>query len=678
MSIPLNLAVKSMALVKPTNPNTNYSGLEEYTIQPISADAGDYLLIKFEDLTGDNIYRAVENSYPNIWVYLKSADGGIGYVNAGDLKSAFNPSSVTWNTKPAFGDNPTGKEATAKAEYVADNIRLSSSSSSSTYEEIVERNTNTIKYGVALHSGYHPVNVKIYESSTRKYPYISVALSENIHGLGILDMSPANGAFANEKQAIMLSWTYGEDDKWWKYCYVKPTARSAVLRYRADESSAVTTVNMGAGTSYTIPANTFTGSSFQWQVEVTATSGVVTTSEWQTVTTADATPTAIPVSPVDNIVDGTKTFDITWNHVISTGTAQTRADIQTSTDGTAWAELATVSGSANSYTVSAGRFGSGRLYWRVRTYNTDNVASEWSETAEIIVLAAPPTPYVSSTETPKPTITWQASEQQAAEIMVDDVSSGAIFGTEKLYVYPDFLDDGSHTVAVRVQNLYGLWSEWGRVSITVTNQPGVAFIIDASQGDIPVLHWDATGYTGFIVYRDGKPVGETANNVFFDHYAAEGLHVYYVRAYDSGTGYYTLSDAVSVYCHVVEMMIRNLNTLEWLRIPYTLKEQSRGTNVKESKEIRYVNVSGAVLPIPEIGIHRSRTYSIYPVFFYTNQFLGYSEFKDMIGVSVCMKDEYGNVVFGIMDGYDMETNRYRKVCSATITEVHIEEAETNG
>lgn len=103
----------------------------------------------------------------------------------------------------------------------------------------------------------------------------------------------------------------------------------------------------------------------------------------------------------------------------------------------------------------------------MRTYNADGIAGEWSDAAQIVVIAAPTAPSIQIKSTgPRPSISWQTSEQEAYQVELDGkLSGGTHYGTEKTWTSPAYLSDGSHTVRVRVQNQYGMWSDWGAAAL---------------------------------------------------------------------------------------------------------------------------------------------------------------------------------------------------------------------
>ena len=149
-------------------------------------------------------------------------------------------------------------------------------------------------------------------------------------------------------------------------------------------------------------------------------------------------PSAVALSPNGEVVDNRASTIFRWSHIITTGTAQTKADLQISADRQTWTDLATVTGEDQTYTAPANTLGSGTKFWRVRTYNTDGVASEWSDAAQFICVGAPAAPAVSiKSQSPRPVIGWQSSEQLAYQVEIDGVySSGTYIGAVHVLSVP--------------------------------------------------------------------------------------------------------------------------------------------------------------------------------------------------------------------------------------------------
>lgn len=155
----------------------------------------------------------------------------------------------------------------------------------------------------------------------------------------------------------MFTWRCDDDTADSQVCFAEIKQTSAVFEWREKNASASKTISVsGATTACTVPANTFPSGTIEWRVKVTANSGTTTTSAWQEITTTDVTPTAKPVSPSGIVIDATIANRFSWQHIISTGTPQSKADLQWSADGTTWNTLATVAGENQYYDVPANKF----------------------------------------------------------------------------------------------------------------------------------------------------------------------------------------------------------------------------------------------------------------------------------------------------------------------------------
>src|SRR5699024_5757129 len=88
------------------------------------------------------------------------------------------------------------------------------------------------------------------------------------------------------------------------------------------------------------------------------------------------------------------------------------------------------------------------------------------------VRSAPTPPIISVTDvSPRPSIEWQSVGQQAFRVIAGDYDSGDVYGTTKKYKIPHFLPDGKTEIKVRIQNAFGIWSDWATTAITIQNKP---------------------------------------------------------------------------------------------------------------------------------------------------------------------------------------------------------------
>ena len=249
----------------------------------------------------------------------------------------------------------------------------------------------------------------------------------------VAEMSPPAGAYTPKHVAGIFSWDVQQQDG---VQNVSVEQKSATLYWRTTGTTTTHSIAVsGSKKSYTIPAETFSTESVDWMVTAITAGKLTASSDWVTVSTTEATPSCKPVSPSGIVIDATIVNRFSWQHIISTGTPQSKADLQWSADGTTWNTLATVTGENQYYDVPANKFTSGTKYWRVRTYNTDGTPSEWSDKAEFIAINAPSAPSIVIQSTgPRPRITWQTSEQEAYQLTLSNgYASGTVYGTEKAW-----------------------------------------------------------------------------------------------------------------------------------------------------------------------------------------------------------------------------------------------------
>lgn len=252
----------------------------------------------------------------------------------------------------------------------------------------------------------------------------------------ISGMSPGAGAYTPKHAAGVFSWDVQQEAL---YSPVSVEQKSATLYWRKTGTTTTHSIAIsGSKKSYTMPAETFSDESVDWMVTAITAGDLTATSAWVTVSTTEATPSCKAISPAGIVIDATIVNRFSWQHIISTGTPQSKADLQWSADGTTWNTLATVAGENQYYDVPANKFTSGTKYWRVRTYNTDGTASAWSDKAEFIAINAPSAPSIVIQSTgPRPRITWQTSEQEAYQLTLSSgYASGTVYGTEKAWRSP--------------------------------------------------------------------------------------------------------------------------------------------------------------------------------------------------------------------------------------------------
>lgn len=496
-----------------------------------------------------------------------------------------------------------------------------------------------LRYGALLKPKY---NGQVHTSLSANRPYAVVEFYDQNASGEITGMSPASG-YVPKNAVNTFSWAITARD----ICIGEIRQTSATFRWRAAAGSAVNEIPCGTETQCTLMASTFSSDAVEWSVEASLSNGETVSTGWMMLTTTEETSTAVAVEPSGIVVDGTGTVRLTWRHEIGTGTPQTSASLQSSRDGVYWSELATVTGPETHADFSGGTFAAGTHYWRVRTYNTDGAAGAWSEPAQFVSISAPQRPAVTLTEiSPRPAISWQAADQQAYEAEVSGITgSGAVYGTAHTWRSLRYLDDGVHRLRVRVQNEFGLWSEWGEADATIANTPDAPIVLTAEGGREPALAWTTDGeYDCYIVRRNGKDVARTTERTFRDR-GGIGACTYQIRGGFDGNGRYTLSQRVTVSALPEVITICDEESGAWLDLP-TSEAQLRMASVQKGITMQLVHLTGLDFPIAERSGSQDKTLTVTCAFRSGDERCEMLE--TMIGKRVRVKTPQGDSAAGVL------------------------------
>lgn len=624
-------------------PSTNFSTESVY----VAGDANGLsdILFSFAAPPEAARFKAIENVtvYVNYQVSFSTLAQSITWYY---LRGPFNEKTVTYNNKPSY-----------------DGTKLSVYVSSAGYKTVVSTTTSlasyVLKYGIMIATNYYWAFQSTRSSNP---PYATFRYTDETVGLAISNTSPSRGSIV-AANSNTFSWRESVNG----YCYADVSRTSAKFRWRKSASDTVKEIDVpGTATSITIPANTFSGDSIQWQLSVTANSGVTTTSDWMTLSLTDVESTAVAVAPDRAVIDGASDNVFKWEHVISTGTAQTKAELQQSTDSSTWTALATVTGAANTWTAPAGTFTSGTKYWRVRTYNSKGAAGAWSAATQFIVLAAPATPPVSIVSTePRPEIRWQSDEQQAYQVEIDGVyASGTRFGTGKTWKAPFYLADGSYTARVRVQNEYGFWSPWGTAALPVVNVPGGAITLTAEGGIEAALSWTPGSFDYYLVYRNGVAIAKVTEPSHTDAASIGGVR-YQVRGCYDNSDNYSLSEAVEITVGTDNVRLYDMERGEWLHFLYD-SSAHRSTGLSLSQDIQYVQLSGHTYPVAERSEFKSRALRITCV---CADDAERQSLRALLGHLTCCKTPEGNMTIGYPASISESSDDFFSTYSFTIEQI---------
>ena len=682
----------STAVAK-NHPNTNYSDLTQYKlyVEPFTNHSGSYdgwdnILLKFGEPAAAYKYKRV--TMVRLVIYAMPTAGILGswgsaYIAAygQGLAEPLDTSTVTYATQPKLYGNGDGV-GSARWSELNQVVQAEVVFSMSLYEAARKKNLESgMRNGFAFafsSGGDGRASEAIFYGVKSSYkPFLECEYSDDDVGIQASDFAPSSGAFVNRKQKNTFTWACKDDTDLTQVCFAEIKQTSAVFEWRVKNASTSNTISVsGATTACTVPANTFPSGMIEWRVKVTANSGTTTTSAWQEITTTEVTPTAKPISPSGIVIDATIVNRFSWQHIISTGTPQSKADLQWSADGTTWNTLATVTGENQYYDVPANTFTSGTKYWRVRTYNTDGTASAWSEKAEFIAINAPSAPSIVIQSTgPRPRITWQTSEQEAYQLTLSSgYASGTVYGTEKAWRSPVYLADGSYTVRVRVQNKYGMWSEWSAAALPVSHTEGEAITLSVDAAHEAALTWQTAGsYNFYLVERDGVTIARTVQKQYIDH-TSIGSVIYRVRGCYDESDNYGVSNSDTVEILPETNMICDLETGVWLEMRLS-ETQLRTNRTSFSAGVSTVHLAGLAYPVEERSEQRDRALSVACAWPHAQRAAALA-LEALVGRLVCLKDRYGNIAIGSLPSLESNCDEFMRRYSFTISHTNREEAIT--
>lgn len=525
---------------------------------------------------------------------------------------------------------------------------------------------NACKYGIAVQE------IKSIDTSRSAYrPYMVITYLDNDATATVGGLTPKSGYIPKTKDNV-FSWGIYRTG----LCIEDIKATSTTFRWRAGTSGTIKTIACGTAQKVTVPAGTFTTNDIQWSVSVALNTGATVTSDWIALSTAEAAPSAKPTSPVGVVIDATISNRFSWQHIISTGTPQSKADLQWSADGTTWNTLAAVTGENQYYDVPANKFTSGTKYWRVRTYNTDNTASEWSDKAEFIAINAPSAPSIVIQSTgPRPKISWQTSEQEAYQLTLSNgYASGTVYGTEKAWRSPVYLADGSYTVRVRVQNKYGMWSEWSAAALPISHTEGEAITLSVGASHEAALTWQTAGsYDFYLIERDGVAIARTAQKQYIDH-TSIGSVTYRVRGCYADSDNYGVSNSATVEILPETNMICDLETGVWLEMRLS-ETQLRTNRASFTAGVSTVHLAGLAYPVEERSKQRDRAISVACAYPHSQRAAALA-LEALVGRLVCLKDHYGNMAIGTLPSLESNIDEFMRRYAFTVSHTHREEAIT--
>lgn len=248
-------------------------------------------------------------------------------------------------------------------------------------------------------------------------------------------------------------------------------------------------------------------------------------------TTTDAAAVATCISPAGVFTQGEVTF--VWSHATEYGTPQYAYDLQYSiNNGSSWVSVESHKVTQNT-TRSITLSDAGSYKWRVRTYNSNDVAGEWAEASFVNNVPANPPTNLSVNTKGRPTVSWAAVSQSAYQIQfVQNGSvvydSGAVYTSQTSHFVNKYFDDNrSYVVRLRIYNALGEVSEWVETGYQQPSVTDVQFTVTSGSNGATIEVTPDDAFVKYYLLRNNKLIAEITGESYTDKYAV-GLTNYSV------------------------------------------------------------------------------------------------------------------------------------------------------
>lgn len=370
--------------------------------------------------------------------------------------------------------------------------------------------------------------------------------------------------------------------------------------------------------------------------------------------------TVTAIKPKNTYAGSWETVRFEWTYKSENSIPQKKYELQyKDASHTEWTELQTGE-TANTYAdIPPNTLVAGTVYWRVRCTNANNQVSAWSEEASFTAQGKPSTPTVSATASPRPEITWTGEGQLAYQIKIDNAVLHTAYSTDGRYKVKEYLADGAHIAAVRIQNEYGLWSDWGTAVFTVANTPGAPITLFAAGGEKTTLAWTETDHKTYYIYRDDIPIAKTTAHTYSDQMAI-GTHKYKVRGVAGDS--YSMSNEVTVTLSVDAPEIAALGEMQWLRLEYSTAQNSP-LGVSTYQDVAYQFYAGRRYPVAETSQQITKIYSFNAAF---NDAAQAAAFEGLLGKTVIYRDQHNRLFTGPLMAYELSVDQFFSAFSCSI------------
>ena len=482
-----------------------------------------------------------------------------------------------------------------------------------------------------------------------------------------------NGEAVDGSDAVVFRWTNNGVDN----------NTGTDIAFSDDGSTWGTAINCAAGvSSYTAPAGTFTSGTLYWRGR--AYNADSTAGNW-----SDPVPfivIAAPAAPYYEVTNSPRPT-ISW---ISDEQQAFQVQMGDYDSGMVY-------GTAQSFKCPV-YLPNGTATVQVRVMNQYNLWSDWAGTQITIANSSGGTaPVLTVTAGTDAQLSWTAVPGALKYLIYRDGTMISETGeTNVRYITADDLEVGnwsystktSSTVRCRSKELIPVangtvisyaettfdnyigvlattTSSTYRQSVTWTNGSGTLTITADSYMNL-LLRTHATPYTSFSPEDWNGTVTintpeDMADKTFTDRYS-NGSVSYFVRAVLPGDNY-AQSNTATVTISVPYAQIAAIGGA-WVQLRYQT-EIVASTIVSTQQSVALMQFSGSEYPVPEIAPHRTRSYQINTAFPRGED----AAFEGLLGRECLLKDQYGNLIHGVIGTIQKAQNRWYTIYSAELQQI---------
>lgn len=378
-------------------------------------------------------------------------------------------------------------------------------------------------------------------------PYILIDYDENDVGIEPYALNPST--YVTQSVDQRFYWSVRND----AYTFVTVSTASTKIQWKQADNATIHEVDVGTGTSATVPAGTFPSGEIQARLALTSSSGVTKYSDW--VTLQVLPPRIDSPTPSSGYVPKYKDTEFNWALVQPTSqTAKVQATQLSAVF--MWRENADgavheipVSGPETRVTVPAGTFTSDSIQWMVTATASGNVtaSSDWMtcttlETTSTAKAISPKSTVIQSGA--DITFAWEHIistgsaptgydiQYSTDQILWLDLLSGETSETTAVLAN-NTLPGGTVYWHVRTYNTDGLAGAWSDPAEIIVIAPPAAPVITLEQiSPRPIIRWTSTDQAAYEL--EIVDVGSVARYGSENRYQTksilpDGLHTVRVR-----------------------------------------------------------------------------------------------------------------------------------------------------